>query len=463
MTAFTANQRDKVNCHAVAREGPLGDEVRDLHNISAAISASQAMKQQTFIAKDTACLTPWDTQQLRVFTGDGTSPTLAGADGGGGRNPAGLVITENSEAAPRIEILNDQGGESITVERDGQSPTLRHEAHGNLPIVSLCETSSPHSSYNGTLGMDADVCTTADSIPAITMRMREGCAGGGKGPLFQQEKSAALATRGDQYLFAPAVSVHQSGQGDLSTSETTKSLTTIATASCRNAPLVAHPDVSGTLCASGAGLSRPAGMASEPDLCVAYALQGNMVGRQEHNGPNGSGVSKNLSFTLTATDTPAVASAIPIHDRATRFQGGGPSRNGDGCGNGLGVGKVGDPAPTLTSGDHHAVSTPKIASGKDSVGTLMANAGTKMWLGNQEAFSGDYFPIQNYIVRRLTPTECERLQGFPDGWTLYGADGKEISDTRRYQMLGNSVAVPCVAYILSGIAAQLYHSEEVAA
>ena len=56
-----------------------------------------------------------------------------------------------------------------------------------------------------------------------------------------------------------------------------------------------------------------------------------------------------------------------------------------------------------------------------------------------------------YIVRRLTPTECERLQGYPDGWTLCGHDGKPISDTKRYQMLGNSIAVPCAAYIMQGI------------
>jgi DNA (cytosine-5)-methyltransferase 1 len=43
------------------------------------------------------------------------------------------------------------------------------------------------------------------------------------------------------------------------------------------------------------------------------------------------------------------------------------------------------------------------------------------------------------------------LQGFPDDWTKYGASGKEISDSKRYQMLGNSVAVPCVAYLLQGI------------
>ena len=55
------------------------------------------------------------------------------------------------------------------------------------------------------------------------------------------------------------------------------------------------------------------------------------------------------------------------------------------------------------------------------------------------------------IVRRLTPLEAERLMGFPDFWTEYGHDGKPISDTKRYSMLGNSIAVPCVAYIMQGI------------
>jgi len=50
-------------------------------------------------------------------------------------------------------------------------------------------------------------------------------------------------------------------------------------------------------------------------------------------------------------------------------------------------------------------------------------------------------------VRRLTPTECERLQGFPDGWTAIGHDGNAISDSARYRMLGNSVAVPCIEWI----------------
>jgi DNA (cytosine-5)-methyltransferase 1 len=110
--AFAANQRD---------------EVRDLHDVAGALGAQPGMKQQTFVAKPLICLndhggermditeevTPtlragmgghpplvpvpnclngWDTQQSRVFTPDGTSPTLTGANGGGGRNPAGLVL-----------------------------------------------------------------------------------------------------------------------------------------------------------------------------------------------------------------------------------------------------------------------------------------------------------------------------------------------------------------------------------
>jgi DNA (cytosine-5)-methyltransferase 1 len=395
------------------------------------------------------------------------------------------------------------------------------------------------------------------------MRLREGCEGGGKGPLLQEEKSGALATGNDQYLFSPkAVGVHQNQAGGVSVQPFAYSLTTNSSASNRNAPLVAcgfdlqqitskdnrtslkevqpalcagsnphlvasgvvtkgdgdayvtpeshgalscgggqvgqgypavlevHPQVSGTLCASGAGLSRPGGMASEPDLCVAYALQGNMIGRQHHNGPRGSGVSENLSFTLTATDTPAIAARepIPIHDKATRWQNGGPTRNGDGAGNGLGIGKEGDPAPTMTAGDHHAVaafirsrsdkfapgdiaSTQTARQGKDATDLIsqpvaavdcrnykeVGNMSGTLQAKNKPGYSLNFQnPVRaGYIVRRLTPTECERLQGYPDGWTRFGHDGAEISDTRRYQMLGNSVAVPCVAFILEGIAAQL--------
>ena len=56
-----------------------------------------------------------------------------------------------------------------------------------------------------------------------------------------------------------------------------------------------------------------------------------------------------------------------------------------------------------------------------------------------------------YLIRRLTPLECERLQGFPDSWT----DIPGASDSARYKALGNSVAIPCVEFIMGRIAAEI--------
>ena len=55
--------------------------------------------------------------------------------------------------------------------------------------------------------------------------------------------------------------------------------------------------------------------------------------------------------------------------------------------------------------------------------------------------------MSDYIVRKLTPTECERLQGLPDGYT----DIKGASDSKRYKALGNSMALPCAEYVLGQI------------
>jgi site-specific DNA-cytosine methylase len=94
-----------------------------------------------------------------------------------------------------------------------------------------------------------------------------------------------------------------------------------------------------------------------------------------------------------------------------------------------------------------AAVVPRLKGDRASLGTLQDKPGYSLNYQN---------PVRTgYIVRRLTPTECERLQGYPDGWTAFDELGKPISDTKRYQMLGNSVAVPCVAYILQGMARQL--------
>ena len=75
---------------------------------------------------------------------------------------------------------------------------------------------------------------------------------------------------------------------------------------------------------------------------------------------------------------------------------------------------------------------------------------------NSQYVSQDKLIVETpLLIRRLTPLECERLQGFPDGWTdLPGA-----SDSARYKALGNSVAIPCVEYVMRGIALALQMSD----
>ena len=77
-------------------------------------------------------------------------------------------------------------------------------------------------------------------------------------------------------------------------------------------------------------------------------------------------------------------------------------------------------------------------------GPLMANSHPGSYCG-QDAYQ-DMMPVQRNVVRRLTPLECERLQGFPDHWT----DIPGASDSARYKALGNSVAVPCISSLRRG-------------
>lgn len=126
-------------------------------------------------------------------------------------------------------------------------------------------------------------------------------------------------------------------------------------------------------------------------------------------------VSDELAHALGRNGGQENALVLPIHDKATRYKGGGDSRNGDGAGNGLGIGDPSAPMYTLTSGDKHGV------------------------------FTG-------LCVRRLTPTECERLQGFPDGHTNipFGRtkfEDQQAPDGHRYKALGNSMATTVMKWI----------------
>lgn len=203
---------------------------------------------------------------------------------------------------------------------------------------------------------------------------------------------------------------------------------------------------------------------------AVVAVQGSMIGRADKNGPQGSGVNEDISFTLNATDRHAVAFS---QDSYTKY-----SEN-DKCGALRACGGMyGGGSETLvystSKNSYHTEAEENLAN------TLVAS---------------DYKdpPTVNspeYIVRRLTPTECARLQGFPDWWCADLGTGnpteeelrfwkdvfethrknignavkpkseKQIrtwlknphSDSSEYKLWGNGVALPCVFFVLSGIA-----------
>lgn len=135
----------------------------------------------------------------------------------------------------------------------------------------------------------------------------------------------------------------------------------------------------------------------EQEAAETFCITGNAIDRQPQNGGNGIGYQEDIAYTLTATDHHAVFS----RQRVDKFAHGGMA------------------------------STESARQSKDATDLVFQKAAGH--------------PPQ--LIRRLTPLECERLQGFPDGWTaLPGA-----SDSVRYRALGNSVAIPCVEFIMRGI------------
>ena len=188
------------------------------------------------------------------------------------------------------------------------------------------------------------------------------------------------------------------------------------------------------------------------------------------------------------TGQATIGVAIPIADKATRYKGGGNTRNNDGSANGLGVGEPGAPANTLTAADRHAVAYAMQAFGQYKESEIASAI-------KACDFKDSTDPIVEleYIIRRLTPLECCRLQGFPDDWTediaitepkasvirewmiawaewwrLIGKDSgiqlpkdaKQVerwladpaSDSGLYKMWGNGIALPCAMFVMEGIA-----------
>lgn len=431
-------------------------------------------------------------------------------------------------------VLNDQGGERMDI-LDNMTSTLRAKANhphcvmfenhsqdtryngpldvaptvsatygtggNNQPFVTTAGFCTEHSSQSRGIGYQEETSPTlrAGVVPATlsfqetpkTLKIRSGCEGGGKGALIQDNKSATLSCNNDQSVFVPtAYGICSDGSNSMKSNNPHSG--------------IYKADTSRTIDGNGGNPSCNQGGIA---VVESYSLQGSMIGRKDENGPNGDGVNKDVSFTLNTTDRHAVFSMTtgefmqvneetaptlcsrdykdpsivtePCYsiDRETFNCGKNFARN-------LGI-KDDGIAATLNAQGPSAVAW----NGENVSPTLTAkNAGGNQRMPDKGNFTSVVEP--NYTVRRLTPKECGRLQGFPDHWCenlgtenptkediefwmdvfethrkIIGKSSKPKtekqiikwlqnpnSDSAEYKMWGNGVALPCVCLVLSGIA-----------
>jgi site-specific DNA-cytosine methylase len=162
-------------------------------------------------------------------------------------------------------------------------------------------------------------------------------------------------------------------------------------------------------------------------------------GRGMVKGQNGRGFGEvgDPSYTLDTTGAQAVAFVAPF-DRSQVTHPENRSRVEFGAVGGT-LASSGDPCVVIHSGDGVRADPITVTEGKS-----WTNEGTTFRLRNVVQ--------EGYTVRRLTPTECERLQGFPDGWTAIAYGQTILADTHRYRLIGNAVAVPVVEFIAERLA-----------
>ena len=404
-----------------------------------------------------ACL--WGVPQRRKriylvadFTAGSAGKILFESEGVSGYSAQGFRAWQRAAggAAPCIGAaggicLNDQGGSRMDV-TDDVTCTLRAEAHHPPCVLEQAVSGNRQPSVAET---------------PKTLKIRAGGGSGGKGALIQDDKSATLSCNNDQTLFVP----FRKGTRPHSAEE---------------APTWKDGEVANTLNIFDIGENR----------CNELVVQAFGICSKESNAMKSDNPHSGFYEAQTA--------------RTLDCNCNNPSSNQGG------IAVVAYPtfcaskssfftsaekelANTLVATDYKdppVINDLRTASGKDIFGTISASMGSKQWLGNQEAFSGDYHIVEpDYIVRRLTPTECARLQGFPDWWCdglgtddpteeemifwrevfethrkIMGTSSKPKSDSQirkwlkdphsdsaEYRMWGNGCALPNVYFVLCGI------------
>lgn len=387
--------------------------------------------------------------------------------------------------------LNDQGGQRMDV-TDDVTATLRAEAHHPPCVLESAGFCTEHSAKSRSIGYEEETSPTlrAGVVPAavalenhptdsrvkiaedgkvqtltsrmgtgggnvpLVMKIRSGCEGGGKGPLIQTDKSATLSCNNDQTLFEPKAYGICSKESNAMKSDNPHSG-------------IYEAETSRTIDGNG---GNPGCNQGGIAVVESYAIQGSMIGRNDKNGPQGDGINEDVSFTLNTVDRHAVYAMTT----------------------GSFTQVAEDKAPTVLARDYKDPTAVCYGIGRD---TFNQGKNAKFAPTFEEELQptlvakGPGAIQSSYTVRRLTPTECARLQGFPDWWCddlgiaeptmedirywydvfethrrIVGSSTKPKSlkqiakwlrdphsDAAEYKMWGNGVALPCVVFVLSGI------------
>ena len=413
--------------------------------------------------------------------------------------------TQNSIGATGATCLNDQGGNRMDV-TENVTATLRAEAHHPPCVMESAGFCTEHSAKARSIGFEREVSPTlrAGTVPAAVYE-NHGQDTRFKGPIDTAPTvSATYGTGGNNQPF-----VVEQCYDVRFTSEGTKN----ARQNCYETDVARTIDTGGNAPDSNQGgvavvygicskdsnsmksdnphsgfyeadtsrcLDANGGNPSNNQGGMAVCVQGSMIGRKNENGPQGNGINEEVSFTLNATDKHAVAYGI---DRAAFNQGQNAKYS---------FAVEQEVQPTMVAKGPGAVAAPTYSSSKASFFTNAEKelANTLVATDYKDPpMINDTNDNAEYIVRRLTPTECARLQGFPDGWcknletenptdediafwkdvfeTHRKAMGtskkpksdKQIvkwlrnphSDSAEYRIWGNGVALPCVYTVLAGI------------
>ena len=334
----------------------------------------------------------------------------------------------------------------------------------------------------GTAGDAANRTGADDCEGAIpyTLKIRSGCDGGGKGALIQEDKSATLATNNDQYLFQPANMVLDDQDGQQITVRTDGKAPTLRAETHGNLPCVL--EAAGFKAGQGAQ-ARSIGWEDEKCPTLAAEAGGNSV-------PSVC-IKECLPFDTTQVTSP---------------QNGCNPKWGDPC---HPLAAQGHPPTVICkcydkkaySIENHPADSRVDIDDSGKVQTLTSRMGTgggNVPMVMEPVQTSDQTEVcVQYIVRRLTPTECARLQGFPDNWghpdhkedftdeeyrfwlnvrntnaAINGKPQKDYTkaqmltwynklhtDSSEYKMWGNGISLPTALYVMQGIAAALKGGE----